>query len=506
MMKHPISKKSGKFLVFKFILLVACIIGRSSQAQTSIYTFEPNQSTIVQTGGIAGVNWTYVVEGQFQLTVDFGSGTASFDKVDANAVDDSQYKRTLNPNEVFAMTSLVGIVTGNAPLEFTGYSADGSSILLEMMIVGDTITMKAQTTPPPNSADFFIFSMDAVAQRKYGGGTGEPNNPYLIYTAEQMNTIGTEPNDWDKHFKLIADIDLSAYTGTEFNIIGYWRSRDDFKPFRGVFDGNNMIISNFNYTSIDEGRIGLFGYMEGDDAQIRNLELYEPNVSSVTGRYIGALVGDANGCIDGCYVQGGNISGEHIVGGIAGCNRGTIRYCSSSSTVLGIGYIVGGLVGFNPGSIIECYSTGDTRAEGYVGGLVGSNGGLITNAFSTGSIQSNSIAGGLVGWNLGKVANCYAAARVFGNSLLGGLVGYNLNEVVASFWDIESSGQADSAGGLGRTTVEMQTESTFTDAGWDFIGETTNGTDDIWWIDEGQDYPRLWWELIEDQINDPNEN
>jgi hypothetical protein len=23
-----------------------------------------------------------------------------------------------------------------------------------------------------------------------------------------------------------------------------------------------------------------------------------------------------------------------------------------------------------------------------------------------------------------------------------------------------------------------------------------NGKDDIWWILEGQDYPRLWWELI----------
>ena len=41
----------------------------------------------------------------------------------------------------------------------------------------------------------------------------------------------------------------------------------------------------------------------------------------------------------------------------------------------------------------------------------------------------------------------------------------------------------------------MQTESTFIDAGWDFIGEIENGTDDIWWILEGQDYPRLWWEL-----------
>ncbi len=26
------------------------------------------------------------------------------------------------------------------------------------------------------------------------------------------------------------------------------------------------------------------------------------------------------------------------------------------------------------------------------------------------------------------------------------------------------------------------------------VGETDNGTNDIWWILEGQDYPHLWWE------------
>ncbi|MHC4143310.1 MAG: hypothetical protein ACYSWW_14700 [Planctomycetota bacterium] len=40
----------------------------------------------------------------------------------------------------------------------------------------------------------------------------------------------------------------------------------------------------------------------------------------------------------------------------------------------------------------------------------------------------------------------------------------------------------------------MQRASTFLDAGWDFTDETANGTDDIWWILEGQGYPRLWWE------------
>ena len=77
------------------------------------------------------------------------------------------------------------------------------------------------------------------AQARYGGGTGEPNDPYLICTAEQMNAIGANPSDWDKHFKLMADIDLAAYTGTAFNIIGHEKRG---KPFTGVFDGNGQTI------------------------------------------------------------------------------------------------------------------------------------------------------------------------------------------------------------------------------------------------------------------------
>jgi hypothetical protein len=29
-----------------------------------------------------------------------------------------------------------------------------------------------------------------------------------------------------------------------------------------------------------------------------------------------------------------------------------------------------------------------------------------------------------------------------------------------------------------------------------FLDETTDGIEDIWWIDEGQDYARVWWEWI----------
>jgi len=46
----------------------------------------------------------------------------------------------------------------------------------------------------------------------------------------------------------------------------------------------------------------------------------------------------------------------------------------------------------------------------------------------------------------------------------------------------------------GKTAAGMRTAKMFRQAGWDSVGETANGTEDIWWILEGKDYPRLWWE------------
>ncbi|GAI76806.1 unnamed protein product, partial [marine sediment metagenome] len=78
-------------------------------------------------------------------------------------------------------------------------------------------------------------------QAKYSGGTGEPNDPYQIAGANDMNEIGTHTEDWGSHFLLVNDINLAEYTGTEFNIIG----PNAITPFTGVFDGNGHTISNF---------------------------------------------------------------------------------------------------------------------------------------------------------------------------------------------------------------------------------------------------------------------
>ncbi len=321
----------------------------------------------------------------------------------------------------------------------------------------------------------------------YSGGDGSTEDPYLIATAEDMNSIGANSDDWDAHFLLVADIDLAGYTGTQFNIIGNFGT-----PFTGVFDGNDHTISNFTYATIDTEYIGLFGYIDDPDAEIRDLTLIDPNVNAAGDSWeCGSLVGIMdNGTIVACGAEGGSVSaGHNRIGGLVGYNEGTISNCYATASVSGEDE-VGGLAGCNRGTISNCYATGSVSGSSFIGGLVGCNEGTISNCHATGSVSGSSATGGLVGINselpgafYGTISNCYAAGSVSGSSSTGGLVGYNITTVSASFWDTETSGQASSDGGTGKTTAEMKSEGTFTNAGWDFV--------EIWNIGENQTYPYL---------------
>ncbi len=175
--------------------------------------------------------------------------------------------------------------------------------------------------------------------------------------------------------------------------------------------------------------------------------------------------------------------------------------CFVAGTVSGSG-LVGGLVGVNDGVVNQCYSEGEAIGLGYVGGLIGYNRwGMICTSYSQASVNGGYPVGGLTGSNGSTITQCYSTGKVSGDGDgVGGFAGYNYisgnDSISSSFRDIETSGQMISTGdAIGMNTIEMQTATTFLDAGWDFVNETTNGTEDIWWILEGQDYPRLWWEL-----------
>jgi len=373
-----------------------------------------------------------------------------------------------------------------------------------------------------------------LSWQKYGGGTGEPNDPYLIYTAEHLNTLGAEPNDYDKHFKLMADIDLSGYAydraviAAESADTGDWRFEG--MQFTGAFNGNSYTVSHLSI--IGESYLGLFGQLSGT---ISNLRVTDVNIIG-SGTAIGSVVGRNGGLLfdRGAYAGhndsyvvnchgSGSVSGNTQVGGLVGTNSSSISQCSFAGRVNGFEQ-VGGMIGLSFGVVLSGFSNSQVAGSFHIGGLLGENGfttayrgyvsyhtGSVIGCYSLGSVSGEEGVGGLVGKNrgawygygdgysFGLIRSCYSASTVTGITNVAGLTPQADTDVINCFWDMETSGQSVSAGGIGLTTAEMQTATTFLEAGWDFIDETDNGTEDIWWILEGQDYPRLWWELPLDE-------
>ena len=223
---------------------------------------------------------------------------------------------------------------------------------------------------------------------------------------------------------------------------------------------------------------------------------------------VGALVGESsnssvvNNCSSSGTVNGTGVSNN--VGGLIGMNNSS-NLNNSYSTCSVTGYdVVGGLVGENiySSTVNNSYSTGSVSGRETIGGLVGVNASStsVSNSYSRGSVNGDEKVGGLIGYNFSSctVINSYSTGNVVGTSFVGGLAGLNNGTISNSFWDTETSGQASSAGGIGKTTAQMKIHTTFTAAGWDFEIETANGTNDYWDMDYSgtinSGYPFLSWQ------------
>ena len=279
----------------------------------------------------------------------------------------------------------------------------------------------------------------------------------------------------------------------------------------------------------------LVGYMR--DAILENCHVRSFAVEG--NEYIGGLAGyNFRGSIVSCSSSDGMVAGQKCTGGLLGRNQegfvissfstasvstygrngysshgglvgynygenrsGRIERSHSSNEVLG-GEDVGAIVGYSSiGTVSNCFSTSTVSGWSNVGGIAGfANFATISNCRMTGTV-SGVPAGGIVGKNDGFVSHCYAASPISstgGSSIsLGGVVGGNgtnpQRSVDSSYWDVDVCGISRSAGGTGLPTDQMKQKASF--EGWDFVGESANGTSDIWrmCVDDVT-YPRLSWE------------
>ncbi|MFB6227249.1 MAG: hypothetical protein ABEH88_01475 [Halobacteriales archaeon] len=242
-------------------------------------------------------------------------------------------------------------------------------------------------------------------------GNGTSDDPYIITNASELQA--TE-DDLNATYRLGADIDAS-------NTVG-WNGGDGFDPvgerpsynspgppFTGTFEGAGYTITGLHIDRSTANVVGLFGGV-GESGRISDVKL--TNIA---------------------------INGSDDVGGLVGVNAGTVRNASASGAVNGSD-VVGGLVGRN-------------RLESTVMNL---SAGVVRNGFASAAVSGSELVGGLVGVNGGTVRNGFATGAVNGSGLVGGLVGVNEEGTVTeSYWDMNTTGQPTSSGGIGLTTAQM---------------------------------------------------
>lgn len=248
-------------------------------------------------------------------------------------------------------------------------------------------------------------------------------------TGTDLQGISLDPYT---NYVLGADIDASATRN--------WNGGAGFDPlkvFTGTFDGLKHVVKNIYINRPTEDQVGLFGYV-------------------------------ASGTIQNIGLEGGSVRGDTDVGALMGYGCCAIVRRAYANVAVTGNNNVGGLIGQSVDDVIsDVYSAGTVTGNDSVGGLIG-----MIDAFSTST-----------------VTRAYAAGLVTGITNVGGLIGQDLTtaSTTNSYWDMNRSDQASSAGGTGKTTAQMMQLSTY--AGWNIGLAGTLGA--TWQIVEGSSYPQL---------------
>ena len=189
---------------------------------TDTYVFWPRYCSVAQTGGVAGIDETYGIEGRFELTVDFDAGTASFDVVDANLLDPSPYLDGYGTDleELFDMTELVGTVISSTEIEFdTNNPLPGDNVVHLDVAFGDIYApgVSVYITGGFCEAwpDGFCFEMYTRAVKK------------RVFYVDANATGADDGSSWENAFTDLQDALDEAHGcyGSEI-----WVARGTYKP------------------------------------------------------------------------------------------------------------------------------------------------------------------------------------------------------------------------------------------------------------------------------------
>ena len=250
--------------------------------------------------------------------------------------------------------------------------------------------------------DGYTFSYDEDAEGKYYEIGGESDLQQLAaYVNSGHDATGLR-------FKQTTDITMND----NHRAIGCYDG-NNYRSFKGTFDGNGKIITGLTINKPNENYQALFGRIYSAD--IKNVTLVDCNITGKS--YVGGIVGYCEGTneskntIDNCKVLNGiiaaTVNSASYHAGIAG-----YIYCTNINNCVVSGTITtsvsneyyGGIAGYvgSYSAITNCENTASIVGEGNNhGGILGyencSSNFSVSGCLNTGTVEGGSNVGGIAG-------------------------------------------------------------------------------------------------------------
>ncbi|MBN8940965.1 MAG: filamentous hemagglutinin N-terminal domain-containing protein [Rhizobiales bacterium] len=357
-------------------------------------------------------------------------------------------------------------ITVNAGVSISN-SAGGAGLVLQSDATGTgtgTVSLLGTVSLANGTTRIYYNTANYAAPTDYSAASTGPTTAYmLVNTLSQLQAMATNSGG---NYALGRDIDATVTSG--------WNGGAGFVPigqsfgteYSGNFDGQGHKITNLTINRPTEDNVGLFGLTW--QGSVSNVSVIGGSIAG--NQYTGTVIGRSMGTIVTGVSSSAAVSGGYNTGGLVGMNEGVGKvsqsYATGSVTASSGSQGVGGLVGTNRGRVEQSYATGTVNGASsfWAGGLVGTNYGVVTQSYATGTVNGNWGAGGLVGWNAGgAISQSYSTGAVSAANYLGGLVGTTNagGTTTNSYWNVQTSGLADSDGGAGLTTAQMQVAANF---------------------------------------------
>lgn len=229
------------------------------------------------------------------------------------------------------------------------------------------------------------LACDASKVDGYGGGDGTPQSPFTICTLEHLALLSATSTDWQKSFRLEADIDFTGVSLAEFSMIGSAAT-----PFTGSLDGNGYTLRNLDLQGATVP-LALFSQTDGA-AKISNLTLENFTLETTARAAALILDHDVNGTLTLENIELLNVSVS------AAGNTSAALVGNSDFDVEALNIVVSNLaLEFGSGSS---------------GGLFG----LVTGRLTVENVQADGLS------LIGSFTNTNYAGSVVGTAFSGGLL------------------------------------------------------------------------------------